>query len=81
MTDWTKDDVDEDDKFWNWMEKNKEKYDKKIPRKPKRQENKKKKIIILGIISLALGGAVIAMLSSGNEFSSEKYFYIHDYRL
>ena len=63
------------------MEKDKENYNKKYPRKPEKPKNKKKKIIILTIISLALGVAVIAMLSSGNEFSSEKYFYIHDYRL
>ena len=81
MTDWTKDDDDDDDKFWNWMEKDKENYDKKFPRKPEKQENKRKKIIVLGIISLALGAVVITMLSSGNEFSSEKYFYIQDYRL
>jgi len=23
LTDWTKDDVDEDSKFWNWMDKDK----------------------------------------------------------
>ena len=36
LTDWTKDDVDEDSKFWNWMEKDKESYNKKHPRKAKK---------------------------------------------
>ena len=81
MTDWTKDDVDEDGKFWNWMEKDKENYNKKHPRKLEKQENKKKRIIVLGIISLALVVMAFGILSSENEFGSEKYFYIPDYRL
>ena len=81
MTDWTKDDVDEDSKFWNWMEKDKENYNKKYPRKLEKPKNKKKKIIVLGIISIALVVIVFGILSNENEFGSEKYFYIPDYRL
>ena len=81
MTDWTKDDVDEDSKFWNWMEKDKENYNKKYPRKLEKPKNKKKKIIILGIISIALLVMVFGILLNEDEFSSEKYFYIPDYRL
>ena len=81
LTDWTKDDVDEDSKFWNWMEKDKESYNKKHPRKLQKHKNKKKKIIILGIIGIAMVVAVFGTLSSDNEFGSEKYFYIPDYRL
>jgi len=81
LTDWTKDDDDDDSKFWNWMEKDKDNYNKKYPRKLEKQENKKKKIIVLGIIGLALVVMVFGILSSNNEFGSEKYFYIHDYRL
>ena len=81
MTDWTKDDVDEDSKFWDWMEKDKENYNKKHPRKPGKQEKKKKKIIVLTIIGLALVVMTFGILSGNNEFGSEKYFYIPDYRL
>ena len=44
LTDWTKDDTDEDDKFWKWMENDKENYNKKHPAKLERQGKKKKKI-------------------------------------
>jgi len=81
LTDWTKDDVDEDSNFWNWMEKDKENYNKKYSRKLKKSKNKKKKIIILGIISVALVVIVFGILSNENKFGSEKYFYIPDYRL
>ncbi len=81
MTDWTKDDVDEDSKFWNWMEKDKENYNKKHPRKLGKQGKKKKKIIVLTMIGLALLVTTFAIFSNNNEFSSEKYFYIPDYRL
>ncbi len=82
MTDWTKDGgVNDDDNFWNWMDNDKENYNEKHPWKLGKKENKKKKIVVLGIISLALGVIVFGILSSNNEFSSEKYFYIHDYRL
>jgi len=80
LTDWTKDDVDEDSKFWNWMEKDKENYNKKHPRKLEKQEKKKKKIIVLALMGLALVVMVFGILSSNNEFGSEKYFYIPDYR-
>lgn|GEM_PF-2580301 len=81
MTDWTKDDTDEDDKFWKWMDNDKENYNKKHPRKLKIQGKKKKKIIVSGIIGLALVVTIFVILSTNNEFSSEKYFYIPDYRL
>jgi len=81
LTDWTKDDVDEDSKFWNWMEKDKENYNKKHPRKLGKQEKKKKKIIILAIIGVAFVVMMFGILTSNNEFGSEKYFYIPDYRL
>ena len=81
MTDWTKDDVDEDSKFWNWMEKDKENYNKKYPRKLGKQKKKKKKIMVLAIIGLALAVTIFGILSSSNEFGSEKYFYVPDYRL
>ena len=81
LTDWTKDDVDEDREFWSWMEKDKESYNKKHPRKLKKQGNKKKKIALSGIIGLAIVVAVFGIISSGDEFGSEKYFHIPDYRL
>ncbi|QMU53601.1 MAG: hypothetical protein GKS07_00940 [Nitrosopumilus sp.] len=81
LTDWTKDDGDEDSKFWNWMEQDKENYNKKHPRKLERPKNKKKKVIIFGIIGLTLMVTVFGMLSNEDEFGSEKYFYIPDYRL
>lgn len=81
LTDWTKDDADDDSKFWNWMEKDKENYNKKHPTKLVKQEKKKKKIIILAIIGLALVVMVFGILSSSNKFDSEKYFHIPDYRL
>ena len=80
MTDWTKDDTD-DDKFWNWMEKDKEKYNKEHPKKFQNQGKKNKKIIVSAIISLALAVIIFGVLSSNNEFGSEKYYYIPDYRL
>ena len=80
MTDWTKDNVDEDNKFWKWMDKDKSNYDKKHPREQK-QGRKKKKVIVSGIITLALIIMTFGILSSNSEFSSEKYFYIPEYRL
>ena len=71
MTDWTKDDVDEDSKFWNWMEKDKENYNKKYPRKLEKPKNKKKKIIVLGIIRIAVGCFLFGRWSNENEFGSE----------
>lgn len=80
MTDWTKDDVNEDEKFWEWMDKDKSNYKRKHPREL-RQKRKKKKVIISVIIALAFVIITFGILSSYNEFSSETYFYIPDYRL
>ena len=77
MTDYTK---DEDDKFWEWMDKDKEKYNQSHPRKSQNR-GKKKKIIILGLISLGIIIGIIGVLTNTSESNSEKYFYIPDYRL
>jgi len=81
LTDSTKDGIDEDDKFWEWMNKDKQSYNKKHPRELKRQGKKKKKIIVSGIIGLVFVIVIFGISSSNNEFGSEKYFYIPDYRL
>ena len=78
MTDWTKD--DNDDKFFDWMDKDKQNYEKKFPRKLKKQ-GKGKKIIISGLVGVAIIILVLSFVSGSNEFSSESYFYIPDYRL
>ena len=77
MTDYTK---DEDDKFWEWMDKDKEKYNQSHPRKSQNR-GKKKKIIISGLISLGIIIGIIGVLTNTSESNSEKYFYIPDYRL
>ena len=79
MTDWTKKNND-DDEFISWMNKDKKKYEKQHPKKIK-NNSKARKIIFLGIIiSLAIIVSV-GIFASSNEFNSEKYFYIPDYRL
>ena len=79
MTDWTKKN-NKDDEFISWMNKDKKKYESLYPKKIKNQ-GKSKKIILLGIfISVAII-VLIGIFSSNSEFSSEKYFYIPDYRL
>ena len=78
MTDHTKD--EEDDKFWEWMNKDKQKYNQKHPRSSQNR-GKKKKVLIFGLIGLGLIVAVFGILSSADEFSSERYYYIPDYRL
>ena len=77
MTDHTK---DEDDKFWEWMDKDKEKYNQSHPRKSQNR-GRKKKIIISGLIGLGIVIGIMGVVSSTGEFSSEKYYYIPDYRL
>ena len=77
MTDYTK---DEDDKFWEWMDKDKEKYNQKHPKKSQ-NPGKKKKILISGLISLGIIIGIVGIMSNTGEFSSEKYYYIPDYRL
>ncbi len=79
LTDWTKDDS-EDDKFWEWMDKDKETHKRKYPSRVKKPR-KKKKIILSAIIGVAITVIIFGIISSTNEFSSEKYFYISDYRL
>lgn len=61
------------------MDKDKENYNERHPRKPKR--GKKKKIIVSGIIGIAIIILVFATISDSNEYGFEKYFYIQDYRL
>lgn len=77
MTDYSK---DEDDKFWEWMDKDKEKYNQNHPRK-KQHQGRKKKIIISGLISLGIIIGALGVVSNTGEFNSEKYHYIPDYRL
>ncbi|MGI9567337.1 MAG: hypothetical protein ACR2LL_10045 [Nitrosopumilus sp.] len=79
MTDWTKKN-NEEDKFIEWMNSDKEKHNKNYRPKKFKKQNKTKKIIFLGII-VTIFIIVIAMISNNNEFNSEKYFYILDYRL
>ena len=78
MTDWTKDNPD--DKFIDWMDKDKEKYDLK----PRRHPNKRgiiKKIIVSGLVGIATLVLIFALISNSGESDSENYFYIPDYRL
>ena len=79
MTDWTKKNND-DDEFISWMNKDKKKYEKQHPNKIK-NNGKARKIILFGIIISVAIIVLIGIFSSNNEFSSEKYFYIPDYRL
>jgi hypothetical protein len=62
------------------MDKDKENFKRTHPRNLKRP-NKKKKIIISSIIGLAVLVTAFGIISNTGEFSSEKYFYISDYRL
>ena len=78
MTDWTKKNNDED-KFIEWMDNDKERYNKNY-RSKFRKKGKLQKIIVFVII-IAASIIVIGIISNNNEFSSEKYFYIPDYRL
>ena len=78
MTDWTKD--NSDDKFIDWMDQDKEKHDLKPSRRPTKRSNLKK-IIVSGLIGIATLVLIFALTSSNNEFNSENYFYIPDYRL
>ena len=81
MTDWTKDESD-DDKFWNWMEKDKEKYFQKHPRNSNTIGKRKKKFIIFGLVGAAITVAFLGgIVSMNDEFAFEKYYYIPDYRL
>ena len=78
MTDWTKDNPD--DKFIDWMDKDKEKYNLK----PRRRPNTRgifKKIIVSGLIGIATLVLIFALTSNPDEFDPENYFYIPDYRL
>jgi len=77
LTDWTKD--DNEDKFFDWMDKDKQNY-RKSPRILKKQ-GKGKKIIVSGLIGIAVVILVFSIVSGDNKFSSENYFYIPDYRL
>ena len=79
MTDWTKKDND-DDEFISWMDEDKKKYEKQHPKKIK-NNGIARKIILIGIIISVAIIVLIGIFSSNNEFSSEKYFYIPDYRL
>ena len=64
------------------MEKDKEKYLQEHPRNYDTSGKRKKKFIIFGLIGAALSFAVLGgIVSMNNEFASEKYFYIPDYRL
>ena len=80
MTDWTKKNNDDDDEFISWMNKDKKKYEKQHPKKIE-NNGKYRKIILFGIIISVAIIVLIGIFSSNNEFSSEKYFYIPDYRL
>ena len=79
MTDWTKKNND-DDEFISWMNKDKKKYEKQHPKKIE-NNGKYRKIILFGIIISVAIIVLIGIFSTNNEFSSEKYFYIPDYRL
>ena len=79
MTDWTKKN-DDDDKFIEWMNNDKEKYNKKYPKKFKKK-GILKKIVVLGIIAVIVIITTIGIFSNNNEFNSENYFYVPDYRL
>ncbi len=78
MTDWTKD--EDEDKFFDWMDKDKQNYNEKHPRTQKKR-GRKKKIIASGLIVVAAIILVLTSMSSSNEFGFENYFYIPDYRL
>ena len=79
MTDWTKKDK-EGDRFIDWMNRDKEKYNKKSPTNFKKN-NKIKKIIFVSVIIFTSIIITISLFSKNDEFSSENYFYIPDYRL
>ena len=79
MTDWTKEN-DDDDRFIKWMNNDKKLHDNKIPLNLKKKKNIKKKIIFGILVSLVIITTII-VFSSNNEFGSENYFYISDYRL
>ena len=77
MTDHTKDD---NDKFWEWMDKDKERCNQRHPTKSQKQGSGKK-MVISGLLGIGIIIGVIGVVSSTGEFSSEKYHYIPDYRL
>ena len=82
MTDYSKDEEHgNDDKFWEWMDKDKANYNKKHPRVSHKRIQKKKKILVSGLVGVGLIVVFLGMFSSENEFGSEKYYYIPDYRL
>ena len=83
LTDYSKDEANNDDesRFWEWMDRDKENHNRKNPRTLHGRGKKKKKITVLGIISTGLIVAIFGIVSGENEFSSEKYYYISDYRL
>lgn len=62
------------------MDKDKQKYNERHPKKLKKQ-GKKKKIVVSGLIGIAVIVLVFAAISGNNEFGFENYFYIPDYRL
>lgn len=61
------------------MDKDKQNYKKKYPGKLKK--GKGKKIIVSGLVGVAVIILALSFVSGNNEFSSENYFYIPDYRL
>ncbi len=63
------------------MDKDKQNYKERHPKRLKKQRDSKKKIIISGLVGIAVTILVFAAISSNNEYGFEKYFYIPDYRL
>lgn len=68
---------DEDDKFFEWMDRDKLNYNSKHPKK--RHKRKKKSVfIMIGVASII---SVLLLAYSNDDFVFEKYSYLPDYRL
>lgn len=79
MTDWTSDENSKksDDEFYEWLDRDKENYNRKHKNFSKKKISKKNIFFILiGVMSF-----IVILLLLNNIINSEQYFYISDYRL
>ncbi len=79
MTDWTSDENSKksDDEFYEWLDRDKENYNRKHKKSSKQKIAKKNIFLIfIGVISV-----IVIFLLLNNMINSEQYFYISDYRL
>ena len=79
MTDWTSDENSKktDDEFYEWLDQDKENYNRKHKKFSKKKISKKNIFLILtGVVFIG-----VIFLLVNNVIDSEQYFYISDYRL